>query len=59
MFNVDIVANESEVRFTNRQEMNMALLFLCLTKYRTMKTYRQEGGGGIAPRILNLGTRWR
>jgi hypothetical protein len=30
---------------------------LCLTKYRAMKTY--WGIGGTAPRILDLGTRWR
>jgi len=34
---------------------NPKLLFPCLTKHYTMKTY---WGGGIAPRILNLGTRW-
>jgi hypothetical protein len=28
--------------------------FLCLTKHHAMKTY---WGGGIAPRILDLGTR--
>jgi hypothetical protein len=31
-------------------------LSLCLTKHHTMKTY--WGSGGIAPRILDLGTRW-
>jgi hypothetical protein len=30
---------------------------LCLTKHHVMKTYR--GSGGIAPSILDLGTRWR
>jgi hypothetical protein len=30
---------------------------LCLTKQRTMKTY--WGSGDTAPRILDLGTRWR
>jgi hypothetical protein len=29
----------------------------CLTKHHAMKTY--WGSGGIAPRILDLGTRWR
>jgi len=29
---------------------------VCLIKHQAMKTY---GGVGIAPRILNLGTRWR
>jgi hypothetical protein len=33
-----------------------AKLSLCLTKCHTMKTY--WGSGGIAPRILDLGTRW-
>jgi hypothetical protein len=32
-------------------------LFLCLTKHHSMKTY--SGSGGIASRILDLGTRWR
>jgi hypothetical protein len=32
-------------------------LSLCLTKQHTMKTY--WGSGGIAPRILILGTRWK
>jgi hypothetical protein len=32
-------------------------LSLCLTKHHAMKTY--WGSGGIAPRILDLGTRWR
>jgi hypothetical protein len=30
---------------------------LCLTKHHAMKKY--GGSGGIASRILNLGTRWR
>jgi hypothetical protein len=32
-------------------------LSLCLTKHHAMMTY--WGSGGIAPRILDLGTRWR
>jgi hypothetical protein len=32
-------------------------LSLCLTKHHAMKTY--WGSVGIAPRILDLGTRWR
>jgi hypothetical protein len=32
-------------------------LFLCLAKHHAMKTC--WGSGGIAPRILDLGTRWR
>jgi hypothetical protein len=33
------------------------LMSLCLTKHHALKTYC--GSGGIAPRILDLGTRWR
>jgi hypothetical protein len=32
-------------------------LSLCSTKHNAMKTYK--GSEGIAPRILDLGTRWR
>jgi hypothetical protein len=32
-------------------------LSLCLTKHHALKTY--WGSGGIAPRILDLGIRWR
>jgi len=32
-------------------------LSLCLTKHHAMKMY--WGSGGIAPRILDLGTRWK
>jgi hypothetical protein len=32
-------------------------LSLFLAKHYSMKTY--SGSGGIAPRILDLGTRWR
>jgi hypothetical protein len=32
-------------------------LSLCLTKHHAMKAFC--GSGGIAPRILDLGTRWR
>jgi hypothetical protein len=35
--------------------MVTAKLSLCLTKHHTMKTYRESGG--IAPRILDIGTR--
>jgi hypothetical protein len=34
-----------------------AKLSLCLTKHHAMKRYWESGG--IAPRILDLGTRWR
>jgi hypothetical protein len=33
------------------------MLSLCLTKHYAKKTYC--GSAGIAPRILDLGTRWR
>jgi hypothetical protein len=36
---------------------NKVKLSLCLTKYHAMKTY--WGSGGIAPLILDLGTRCR
>jgi hypothetical protein len=42
------------------QELNKrqkVKLFLCLTKHHAMKTY--EGSGGIAPRVLEIGTRLR
>jgi hypothetical protein len=32
-------------------------LSLCLNKHHVMKTY--WGSGGIPPRILDVGTRWR
>jgi hypothetical protein len=35
----------------------MVKLSLCLAKHYAMKTY--WGSGGIAPRILDVGTRWR
>jgi hypothetical protein len=43
---------------------NYVKFSLCLTKYHTMKTYpvlNEDlwGCGGIAPRILNLSTRWK
>jgi hypothetical protein len=31
----------------------------CFIKYHVIKMYEGEGGGDIAPRILNFGTRWR
>jgi hypothetical protein len=36
---------------------DVKLKSLCLTKHHAMKVY--WGSGGIAPRILDLGTRWR
>jgi hypothetical protein len=57
------IASENEVLRTyghTRKEvtgMVKVKLFLCLTKYHAMKTY--WGNGGVALRILDLGTRWR
>jgi hypothetical protein len=47
------------MRLTDHVTLNnvKVKLSLCLSKYRAMKTY--WGSGGIAPRILDLGTRWR
>jgi hypothetical protein len=42
---------------TEPQGLYKRLLSLLLIKYRYIKVY--EGGGGTAPCILNLGTRWR
>jgi hypothetical protein len=43
---------------SSRVKVNVQLkLSLCLTKHHAMKIYGQSGG--IAPRILNLGTAWR
>jgi hypothetical protein len=39
------------------KESTGTTLPLCLTKHYAMKTY--WGSGGIAPRMLDLGTRWR
>jgi hypothetical protein len=38
-------------------KVKMVKLSLCLTMHHAMKTY--WGSGGIAPSILDLGTRWR
>jgi hypothetical protein len=44
--------------FLMKQEKKVKVkLSLRLTKLHAMKIY--WGSGGIAPRILNLGTRWR
>jgi hypothetical protein len=40
-----------------RQGERKVKLSLCLTKHHAMKAYWRSGG--IAPRILDLGTRWR
>jgi len=54
-FTTSMVKKLYEKKFTCYQIM--AKLSLYLTKHHAMKTY--WGNGGIAPRILNLGTRWR
>jgi hypothetical protein len=41
----------------HQQQLWIVKLSLCWTKYHAMKTY--WGSGGIAPRILDFGTRWR
>jgi hypothetical protein len=41
----------------NKPSGSMKVKSLCLTKHHAMKTY--WGSEGIAPRILDLGTRWR
>jgi hypothetical protein len=43
--------------FTSNEVKVKIKLSLCLTKNHVMKTY--WGSGGIASRILDLGTRWR
>jgi hypothetical protein len=44
---------EEEFRAYKKEELKS----LCLTEHHTMKTYWENGG--IAPRIPDLGTRWR
>jgi hypothetical protein len=44
--------------FEKRAKLRVKVdLSLCLMKHHAMKIYR--GSGGIAPRILDLGTSWR
>jgi hypothetical protein len=45
------------IYFTQVKVKGKVKLSLCLTKHHAMKTY--WGSGSIAPRILDLGTRWR
>jgi hypothetical protein len=40
--------------YGSKKKVNLSLF---LSKHHDMKTY--WGSGGIAPRILDLGTRWR
>jgi hypothetical protein len=46
----------SYIRLTNKVQVTINLS-LCLTKHHDMKTYWESGA--VAPRILNLGDRWR
>jgi hypothetical protein len=48
--------NKSVINIMNRDDDNDKVKS-CLTEHHAMKTY--WGTGGIAPRILDLGTRWR
>jgi hypothetical protein len=48
--------NLNNQKYTNITPLTLKLS-LCLTKHHAMKTY--WGSGGIAPRSLDLGTRWR
>jgi hypothetical protein len=48
------------VSVINKENLELMIkvnLFLCATKHHAMKTY--WASGGIAPRILYLGVRWR
>jgi hypothetical protein len=51
------VARMDETRNALRILVGKVKFSLCLTKHHAMKTY--WGNGGIAPRVLDLGTRWR
>jgi hypothetical protein len=46
-----------EVGYLIKNGVDYKNLSLCLTEHHAIKTYR--GSGGIAPRILDLSTRWR
>jgi hypothetical protein len=46
--------NRRNVKEENKVKLKLSLY---LTKHHAMKTYWRSGG--IAPRILDLGTRWR
>jgi hypothetical protein len=47
----------AEFKIPNGRQKVKVKLSLCLTQHHAMKTY--WGSGGIAPRILDFGTRWR
>jgi len=72
MISVFIIKTEAQFKITSNctNHCKVKVRFsLCLTEDHTMKTYpvlnhtpRHEnvlGSGGIFPRILNLGTKWR
>jgi hypothetical protein len=54
LFEVAVVASVLVVVVKIKVKVKLSL---CLTKHHAMKTYWRSGG--IAPRILDLGTRWR
>jgi hypothetical protein len=45
------------VLYTKGKDKGKIILVLFLTQHHAMKAY--SGSGGIAPRILDLGARWR
>jgi len=53
--NVPLLLNIFNMFFNIKGKIKVKLS-LCLTKHHAIKTY--WGSGGIAPRILDLGTRW-
>jgi hypothetical protein len=52
---IRILLSETKTRVPNLKVK--VKLSLCLTKHHAIKAY--WGSGGTAPRILDLGTRWR
>jgi hypothetical protein len=58
LFNVHLDEVIQRVLYTLKVKVKVKLkLSLCLRKHDAMKTY--WGSGGIAPRLLDLGTRWK
>jgi len=51
------LTNSVTISFSTRTLLLGVKLSLSLTKHHALKTY--WGSGGIVPRILDLGTRWR
>jgi hypothetical protein len=55
---IEVLIDYGSVRICKVRMIKVKIkLSLCLTKHHAMKTY--WGSGGIAPRIFDLGTRWR